>query len=276
MVLVCPGCKNKITLDDGTLPIGIFKVRCTGCGRSITAQFKDEPVPTPPPAPVAAPAPATVAPPQTPLGYQSHPSGLTEKFRPAGTSTDATDVSPAVQAFVKDQLGVAKKEILDAIQSLFQGATIGQTSSEEELITSKRALICSADDTIADTLTTTLKGMGYECESCTSASESLKTVDSPYGVIVLDPVFPDDPEGGKKLIGRINSKKAIDRRQTFLVLISSTQKTLDGNSAFFSGVNLILNKADLNNFEMTVRQSQKDFQQIYSTFRRIFEEKRDS
>ena len=265
MVLVCPGCKNKITLDDGTLPIGIFKVRCTGCGRSITAQFKDEPAPSPPSAPVAAPAPP-----------QSQPSGITENARKAATRPDSTDVSPAVQAFVKDQLGAAKKEILDAMQSLFQGATIAQNyTSEEEMATAKRALICTGDGAIADTLTATLKGMGYQVESCSSAIEGLKTVDSMYGIIVLDPVFPDDPEGGKKLIGRINSKKAVDRRQTFLVLISSTQKTLDGNSAFFSGVNLIINKVDLDDFEMTVRQSQKDFQQMYSTFRRIFEEKRE-
>jgi len=269
MVLVCPGCKNKITLDDGTLPVGIFKVRCTGCGRSITAQFQDEPAPPP------APAPAPEAAPQPPPGYQSQASGVSEKIKPAGTLPETTDVSPAVQAFVKDQLGAAKREILDAIQSLFQGATISQSDSEEELISSKKALVCSADPVLADTLAASLKTMGYQSESCSSVMESLKTVDSPYGLIIVDPVFPDDPEGGKKLIGRINSKKAVDRRQTFLVLISSTQKTLDGNSAFFSGVNLIINKADLNNFETTVRQSQKNFHQMYFTFRRVFEEKRE-
>ena len=269
MVLVCPGCKNKITLDDGTLPIGIFKVRCTGCGRSITAQFKDEPQPEPPP-----PTPASVSP-QPPPGYQSQSSGVREKIQPASAAPESTDVSPEVQAFVREQLGAAKKEILAAIQSLFQGGTINQKESEEELVSSKKALICSADAQLADTLATSLKGMGYQSESCSSATEGLKIVDSPYGLIIIDSIFPDDPEGSKKLIGRINSKKAVDRRQTFLVLISSTQKTLDGNSAFFSGVNLIINKTDLNNFETTLRQSQKNFHQMYSTFRRVFEEQRD-
>ncbi|MCI0413846.1 zinc-ribbon domain-containing protein [bacterium] len=262
MVLVCPGCKNKITLDDGTLPVGIFKVRCTGCGRSITAQYKDD-EPEPPPAPAAAPQP--------PPG-----SEVTEKAKSARTSSETTDVSPAVQAFVKDKLGVAKKEILDAIQALFHGAKIGPSDSVEESMSSNRALICSADAMVADALATTLKGMGYQPESCSSAMESLKTVHSSYGIIVVDPVFPDDPEAGKKLIGKINAKKAVDRRQTFLVLISSTQKTLDGNSAFFSGVNLILNKSDLDDFEMTVRQGQKDYHHLYSTFRLIFEEKQNS
>jgi predicted Zn finger-like uncharacterized protein len=271
MILVCPGCKNKITLDDGTLPVGIFKVRCTGCGRSITAQFKDESQPEPPPP--TTPAPVT---PQLPPGFQPQASGVRETLQPASATPESSDVSPAVQAFVREQLGAAKKEILDAMQSLFQGATIGQNESEEELVSSKKALICSADAQLLDTLTTPLKVMGYQWESCSSAMEGLKTVDNPYGLIIIDPVFPGDPEGGKKLIGRVNSKKASDRRQTFLVLISSTQKTLDGNSAFFSGVNLIINKADLNNFEASVRQSQKNFHQMYSTFRRVFEDKRDS
>lgn len=271
MILVCPGCKNKITLDDGTLPVGIFKVRCTGCGRSITAQFKDEPQPEPPPPP----NPAPVAPPQPAPGYQSQASGVREKTQPA-RPTDPTDVSPAVQAFVRDQLGAAKKEILAAMQSLFQGGRINQSDSEEDLVSSRKALICSADAQLIDTLTTSLKEMGYQSESCSAVIEGLKVVDSQYGLIIIDPIFPDDPEGSKKLIGRINSKKAVDRRQTFLVLISSSQKTLDGNSAFFSGVNLIINKADLNNFETTVRQSQKNFHQMYFTFRRVFEDQRDS
>jgi predicted Zn finger-like uncharacterized protein len=272
MVLVCPGCKNKITLDDGTLPIGIFKVRCTGCGRSITAQFKDEPQPVQQPPT----APAPVAPPQPQPSHQSQASGVREKNQPASAAPESNDISPAVQTFVRDQLGIAKKEILDAMQSLFQGGTIKQNDPEEELVGSKKALICSADAQLVDTLTASLKGMGYQSESCSSAIEGLRIVDSPFGLIIVDPIFPDDPEGSKKLIGRINSKRAVDRRQTLLVLISSTQKTLDGNSAFFSGVNLIINKTDLNNFETTVRQSQKNFHQMYSTFRRVFEDQRDS
>jgi hypothetical protein len=216
-----------------------------------------------------------VSAPQPPPGYQSQASGVREKIQPASAAPESTEVSPAVQTFVREQLGAAKKEILDAMQSLFQGGRINQSDSEEDMVSSKKGLICSADAQLVDTLTTSLKEMGYQTESCSSAIGGLKVVDSPYGLIIIDPVFPDDPEGSKKLIGRINAKKAVDRRQTFLVLISSTQKTLDGNSAFFSGVNLIVNKADLNNFEMTVRQSQKNFHQMYYAFRRVFEDQRD-
>jgi predicted Zn finger-like uncharacterized protein len=257
MLLVCPGCKNKITLDDGTLPVGIFKVRCTGCGRTITAQFQDEPSPAPQPS--------------TPAQAQPAPA-ITEKIKPVSASSETSEVSPVVQAFVKEQLGAAKKEILDAIQSLFQGASISQSDAVADPGSSKRALICSGDPLVTDTLASSLKGMGYLSDSCSSATESFKNLDFLYGVIVTDLAFPDDPEGGKKLIVRINSKKAVDRRQTFVVLISPTQKTLDGNAAFFSGVNLILNKADLNNFDSVVRRSQQDFQQMYSTFHRVSEE----
>jgi hypothetical protein len=88
-------------------------------------------------------------------------------------------------------------------------------------------------------------------------------------LVVIDPSFTDDLEGAKKLIGRMNARKAVERREIFVVLISATQKSMDGNSAFLSGVNLIVNKADLNHLESFIRQGQKYFQQLYSPLQNI-------
>jgi hypothetical protein len=91
---------------------------------------------------------------------------------------------------------------------------------------------------------------------------------------LIDPSFTDDLEAGKKIIGRINARKAVDRRNIFVVMISSTHKTLDGNAAFMNGVNLIVNKADLNALVPSIKQSQKDFQQMYAAYNAVGGERR--
>jgi predicted Zn finger-like uncharacterized protein len=236
MILVCPGCKNQITLDDASVPEGIFKVRCTGCGKIITSQR----------------SPEAVAP-------SISQSGVTER-----KSIEDQSVNPAVEAFLRKEIATAKKEILDAMQSLFRGANL--SADEEADGTAKRALICSGDPLTSQRLASAAKALGYATEIAVTAADSLKSLESFYSLMIIDPSFTDDAEGVKKLIGRVNIRKAVERRQMFLVLISASQKTLDGNSAFLNGVNLIVNKADLGTIENSIKQSQKDFRQMYSSF----------
>jgi predicted Zn finger-like uncharacterized protein len=252
MVIVCPGCKNQITLDDATIPSGTFKVRCTGCGRSITTQ-KPVQQQSPAPAPASKPASTTV-----------------DKPQQQTISADGGKVPPELQNFVNSQIAVAKKEILSAIQTLLGGSSaIRLQESDENRIASNTALLCGGDPATLEVLLGLVKSMGYHVQSCTTAAESLKSVDPIYDLIIIDPSFTDDLEGPKKLIGRINSKKAADRRKVFVVLLSSTQKSLDGNSAFLGGVNLIINKSDLNNLESYIRQGQKHFQKLYSALESV-------
>jgi predicted Zn finger-like uncharacterized protein len=231
MLLVCPNCKNQINIDDASVPDGVFKVRCTSCGKIITSQRTAE---------SAAPAPGG---------------------RPNNSDTS---ISPAVETFIRKEISTAKKEILDAIQSLFRGAGIG--GEQEERSNARRALICSGDPTTSQRLTAAAKTLGYVTESTVTAADSLKNLDTFYSLVIVDPSFADDADAAKKLINRVNVRKAIERRQMFLVLVSPSQKTLDGNAAFLTGVNLIVNKADLTNVEASIRQSQKDFQQMYASF----------
>ena len=175
-----------------------------------------------------------------------------------------------MKSFVNAQIASAKKEILDAIQILFRGSSI-QTPGTTEIAASGSnvALVCGGDSSTVETIQMFLANLGYQVRTCMTAAESLKSADSPFGIIVIDPSFTDDLEGAKKLIVRVNAKKAVERRQLFSVLISATQKSMDGNSAFLNGVNLIINKADLANFETYIRQGQQYFQQFYSTIQAI-------
>jgi predicted Zn finger-like uncharacterized protein len=239
MILVCPSCKNQITLDDASVPEGVFKVRCTSCGKIITSQRHPES------------PPATVA-----------SSGMTER-----KTASEQSVSPAVEAFVQREIAAAKKEILDAMQSLFRGTGISPNQGENA--NANRALICSGDPIASQKLTAAAKNLGYQAENAVTAADSLKCLDAFYSLILIDPSFADDAEAAKKLVGRVNIRKSQERREMFVVLISPTLKTLDGNSAFLNGVNLIVNQGDLQNIEASIKQSQKDFQQMYAAYHEV-------
>ena len=262
MIVVCPGCKNQITVDEASVPKGAFKVRCTSCGRTITAQRKEEastsehlekPVPTPERSAKATPVPKTTPPPES----------------------LSSPISKAVEEYVASQIATARKEILDAMQALFRGESIDANGGEslQQIDFQKRALICSGDAVIASTLGPTIRNLGYAWENYSTTAESLKVLDGNYGLVIVDPSFGDDAEGGKKIIGRINGKKGKQRRQTFVVLVSSTYKTMDGNSAFMNGVNLIVNKADIGKFDSIFQQSQTHFREMYAAFRSIADKK---
>lgn len=264
MIVVCPGCKNQITIDDAIVPKGTFKLRCTSCGRTINAQMKEEPADTSRPAGELASKQKS--------GTASTPTG--EKSRTSsGISRESAILSQPVQEYVANQIAAAKKEILDAMQTLLSGAGISRDGSYEDSSFTRRALICSGDSAIGTTLLSFAQEGGYDTESCSTAAESLKSVDSQYGLVVIDPSFADDLEGAKKIIGKINVKKGTHRRRTFVVLLSSTYKTMDGNSAFLNGVNLIVNKADIDQFDSILQQAKSQFQQMYAPLRSIADRK---
>ncbi len=76
-------------------------------------------------------------------------------------SSESADVPLSVQSFVNAQIAAARKEILDAIQSLFRGTSIHPNGPVDDLSYEKRALVCSGDPSTGDALATLLKGMGY-------------------------------------------------------------------------------------------------------------------
>ncbi len=252
MVIVCPGCRNQITLDEGTLPAGSFKVRCTGCGRMITAQRASETPPPPPPVEsIQQPPPAAT---------------ITDKIKTVSSGTFPRNP----EGSAKIQADPVRQDILEAMKSLLTGPSPAAT---EDKTGSMNALICSSDPHNAQTASAVLQSMGYSTEITISVSESLKELDDMYPLIVVDSGFSDDPDGGRRIISKINACRATERRQTFVVLLSATQKTLDGNSAFLSGVNLVVNRNDIASIDKPIREGQKNFQKMYTIFNRITLEK---
>jgi predicted Zn finger-like uncharacterized protein len=239
MKVTCNSCQQTITVDETKASGATFRVKCPGCSNLIIVN-REQPVASNP------------APPQT------------------------NSQTNNVEELVRREVSQAKKEIFESMATLF-GADIRrpQAVSDKEVGDEyKRALICDPDQAITDQITTVLRGLGYEVESAKTGGDALKKLDQfTYQVITVSSNFPDPKDGAPKILGRINGLKSTQRRQTFVVSISSTVKNTDATTAFLHGANIIVNKDDLGRLESLILEGQRTFQQIYHHLQAIIDEK---
>jgi predicted Zn finger-like uncharacterized protein len=249
MRVACSKCQNQIQIDDAKVPTGTFKIKCPKCGTIQTLQGAGAPPP---------------------------PSSGSE---PELASGNDLEVSPDVDAFVRREIAAARKEIISGLRSSLgiEGKWEEEDSDTAATeIGGKRALICEDDQVYIDILSATLRKMGYHLDVARSTAEAIKKVESGfYTLVTVDYAFPDDKEGGNKIISKINGQKGVQRRQTFVVLISANIKSADANAAFFHGANITVNKEEIKNLEAHIREGQRHFQQLYSIFNRILDDKNE-
>lgn len=237
MKVVCNSCQQSIAVDESKAPAGTFRIKCSSCSNLITVTREE----------------------------------------PAPSNANVQQLS-SVEEIVKREVAKAKKEIFEALATLF-GADVEkfQNGQEKELGDErKRALICEPDQATIDQITTVLKRLGYQVDNAKTSAESLKKLDQfSYQLITVSSNFSDAKDGAAKILGRINGQKPSQRRQTFVVSISSTVKNTDATTAFLHGANIIVNKDDLNRLENLIREGQRRFQQIYHHFSSLIDEKEE-
>ena len=265
MKLTCAGCQHQIVLEDSKIPSGVFKVKCPKCGKIATGQ-KDAAGQT-----ATGPSFSAADEPQASHGLQSAP----------GDSPGGDGSSPEVQFLVKKEVSRLRKEILGSFNSLFGGTRHLRLDKESHDVDDddedgKKALVCEDDPAFVEIITGSLKRMGYHVDTANSTAEALKKVETgSYELITVDYNFPDDKEGGIKIIAKINGQKPALRRERFVVLISAHVKSADASAAFFHGANITVNKEEIRHLEHLIRDGQRRFHDLYRVFNRIVEEKNE-
>ena len=234
MVLTCSNCSHQIYLDDAKIPEGSFKVRCTKCSKIITSERK-----------------------------QDQPS---------------EDIPPLIQQYVKSQIDTLRAELSKQetkIPSPVNPVNFQVEKEDDDFENEGRhALICEADAAILATISSTLEKMNYTLDPARTAADALKKIDSgAYDLVIVGTSFPDDKDGLKKIVGRINGQKSVQRRKTFLVVVSAQHKTGDQSAAFMLGANWIIHKADLARFGPVLSDGQQFFRQLYHLFHRVLDER---
>jgi CheY-like chemotaxis protein len=193
---------------------------------------------------------------------------------PSSPGDPSASVPPEIAAYVKRELSEVKREILSAFGSLFGGGKLPDVSGTAAAADGgKYALVCESDNASAAQITQTLKNLGYIVHVAGTLAESIKRLENQYAVITIDSEFPDDKDGGQKILARINGQKPRQRRENFVVLLSAGAKSADATTAFLQGANIVVNKAEIQRLEQLIHDGIRHFQQFYSNFNRILAEK---
>ena len=87
-----------------------------------------------------------------------------------------------------------------------------------------------------------------------------------YNVVVVFENFKNSNLQNNPILRAMVGRPGAQRRQHFLVLLSSSFRTNDATSAFVQSVDLIVNIADLANFKPVLRRGVAQHRELYSSF----------
>lgn len=128
----------------------------------------------------------------------------------------------------------------------------------------RRVLLCLDDAATREKLRAALDPAHYEVFSADFAPEAIEILhESRAEVIVLNPGFDGDHQGGVAMMQYVNSLTPQVRRRTYVVLMSSQLRTLDTYLAFANGVNLTVHPEDVSSFQVVFERSVRDFNELY-------------
>ena len=190
------------------------------------------------------------------------------------SSSIEKDNSSAILKEVDKRLAILKQDILNDVFSYSKEAKVTASSipegeraiSENEI---KKALICDDDKTIRAIIKDSVAKLGFICDEAESVDKALDILskgDNQYSLVLIDKVFPEDPEGGYKILAHTASLPIAERRKLFVVFISGELKTKDSGNAFLLGTNTLVNKKDLSMLTHILEGEMKDYKRLYSVF----------
>jgi CheY-like chemotaxis protein len=180
---------------------------------------------------------------------------------------------PQMESLVKAQLDNVRKDVLSSLGLVASPPPSNRVGFNATGPMEKRALVCESDPAVAQHIVSALQSLGYTVQVCSLLSEALKRLEGGFfEVITAELAFSDDPEGGQKLLNKVNSRKLDERRKMFLAMISRTAKTLGPEAAFFHGANVFINKSDLHNLENLIQDGIRHYAGIYGNYFEVLAE----
>ena len=136
------------------------------------------------------------------------------------------------------------------------------------------ALICEPDAGIRAKLESALKEIAYKATVAGSAREALKAMRFHlFNMVVVNEHFDPSTEGQNEVLNYLAKLPMSTRRQTFVVLVSDTHRTMDNMAAFNKSVNFILNSKNIDDavtiFRKAIADNNAFYQVLKETFRAV-------
>lgn len=260
MKVLCPGCRSTLSIPDEKVPEGkVIRVLCPRCKNPI--QVGRTSGSSEPSKEQVSPAPfADEHPPQS----SSSPSSI-----PPSSPSSASSLPPSSPSsspnlgFTGAGGGLGDMAALDMVEEGIE-----------------KALLYISDPSSLQMIEQALQQMDYYVSSAPTARHAVnKLINNTYDLVVSDEILQKRSEKGEEdeesefFLEYVQSLDMYTRRQFLLCLISDKLRTLDHLSAFRFGVNLILNKQDLDKAKLIFERAIREHKGLYRAFLRELKSK---
>ncbi len=130
------------------------------------------------------------------------------------------------------------------------------------------AMVCETDGAVREKIVSELKGMGYAVAEAKSAREALQFMRFHiFSAIFVNESF-DTPEGqDNSVLKFLEGLSMTVRRQSFVVMISASQKTMDNMMAYNRSVNLIVNQRDIAEVGQVFKKALAEHESFYHVYK---------
>ncbi len=247
------------------------------------------PTPAPPvlappaPMPAPAPAPALTAPVQPPPASPPPPvqapirpvSDLPTSFSPGMAAVGFTNSMPAPTAWDDSNTLVSPaqnqgghNDLLQALTSLLLSASGSKTTASLPSARRRFVTSCLTNQESFARVKTILGEQEYYVTAAESPDQVTSLLQSSHqlDILLLDPAFHSEQQGGASIMRYLNMLNPARRRRVFVVVVSQTYKTMDTQAAFSHGVNMIVNSNELEMLPNALAHSIGDFNNLYRAF----------
>jgi len=136
---------------------------------------------------------------------------------------------------------------------------------EEE---AKTSLVCVLDKEIQEKINPTLIDLEYHNTVAESARDALKKMRyHAFDLIILDELFDCKNYHSNGVLIYLQHLPMATRRNIFLILLTNRFRTMDNMEAFHKSVNMIINKANTNEFKKILSRGIADNEIFYKVFK---------
>jgi hypothetical protein len=130
------------------------------------------------------------------------------------------------------------------------------------------AMICERDPSLRQKISSALKSLEFNVIDPATAKEALKYSGfHSFNIIIVNENFDEDEQEGNRILKFFESLTMSIRRQTFIVMISSTFPTMDDMNAYNKSVNLIINKEEISEIGLILKKEIEENEYFYQVFK---------
>jgi CheY-like chemotaxis protein len=181
---------------------------------------------------------------------------------PAPTAWDDSNTLVAPQS----QGG--NNDLLQALTALLLSASGSKTTAALPSARRRFVTSCLANQESFARVKTILGDQEYYVTAAESPDQVTSLLQSSHqlDILLLDPAFHSEQQGGASIMRYLNMLNPARRRRVFVVVVSQTYKTMDTQAAFSHGVNMIVNSNELEMLPNALAHSISDFNNLYRAF----------